>query len=102
MPCAYTPEEYQAIFERLLTHLRIALNMQAIPYDINGNRLRLFLNAVKANHYEVCFREKYLEIGLHFESTLQPNELRLNAFIDHKEKIITAMGMPVQFGKLEN
>ena len=99
----YLPEDYSNYYPGLLGYLKIHLPDYRslpgnIPHDIKGNRLRLYLNSIKSNHYEVNFRTDYLEIALHFESSLAQNERLLSVFSSHKEEILASVGVPVQYG----
>ncbi len=54
-------------------------------YEIKNNRMQIFLDSNQSNHYEVCFRDNFLEIALHFESSKSPNDFYLFRMKENRE-----------------
>lgn len=71
-------------------------------YKVRGNRMAIYLDGITGSHYEMCFRQAYHEIALHFQSTPTRSLARRQAFDPHLQGLSSKVGKTIRSGKLEN
>ncbi len=76
--------------------------VEKVIYKVSGNHMEIHLPECRGSHYEICFRQDYTEIALHFQSTLSKNLERLNAIIPFIPVIEGKLNKKISYGKLEN
>lgn len=73
-----------------------------IQKQFKSNRMHITLSDITGLHYEICLRQDYHEIALHFQSTPERSLARRQVFDPKLSDLSTALGRHVQSGKLEN
>ena len=98
--------EFFVALERLLgTSLRPILGSISYKFIQRSNYLQVRLDGFGGCHYEVILRREELgkhEIALHFESSKNASEARLQEFEAHIEELSQSLGVRVQAGAFGN
>jgi hypothetical protein len=99
-------KSYKAFYDHLITNLRINLPSPILArkpeFRVRSNRMQIFLERLRGSHYEMCFRRKYHEFALHFESTAGRSLARRQAFDPHLRELSQKIGHNVRSGPHEN
>jgi hypothetical protein len=102
-------QSYDVIFEEikagLIQRFKPEFAFHKPDFDHSTpNRMRIYpdRNLIKGSHYEICFRQKYFEFALHFESTSEISLERRQAFDSHLQELTKQVGTLVRSGPLEN
>jgi hypothetical protein len=86
----------------LLAQFSQSILVRKPRFKVRGNRMQIYLDLIRGSHYEMCFRRKYHEFALHFESTPGPSLARRQAFDPHLRKLSERIGHNVRSGPHEN
>jgi hypothetical protein len=97
---------YEDFFGEMQNHLLAKFSQSILVrrprFKVRGNRMQIYLNLIRGSHYEMCFRRKYHEFALHFESTPGRSLARRQAFDPHLRKLSERIGHNVRSGPHEN
>lgn len=86
----------------VLSHsVQSALGTISYKFVQRSNYLQIRLVGFQGCHYEIILRPARHEIGLHFESSAERSQARLNCFEPHIDMLALSLNMPVYSGELQ-
>jgi len=91
--------QFKEVLESELKRKNFSVNF---IFKISGNHMEIQIPGYSGSHYEICFRQEYDELALHFQSTLNANMNRLNVLIPHISEMENMTGRKIKSGKLES
>jgi hypothetical protein len=98
--------DYETFYSEMQTRFRKLLPARILSlkpvYKVRSNRMAIYLDRITGSHYEICLRQTYHEIALHFESTPERSLERRRAFDPLLNELSKKLGRHVQAGKHEN